>query len=207
MVVARDRTVETRESILDACDNLMERYGFRKTTMQDLAEEAGLSRRTIYLYFESKESVGLSSITRVVDSVYGEMAGAASGSGDLSGRLAEVLKIRVLSRLERVSRYANSLNELFEAVRPAYMELRHSWFERERGLIGELLMKGKETGEFDFDDALGTAEAMILATNAFIPYSLSPGEIGSPDQVRGRLDKMVGLLLVSVLANRPGKNI
>ena len=60
------RSQDTRNAILDACDHIMARYGFLKMSMDDLAREAGVAKRTIYLHFGSKEDVGLSSIGRVV---------------------------------------------------------------------------------------------------------------------------------------------
>ena len=47
---------ETREAILDAPDRLLTTRGFRSVTMDDIAGEAGVSRRTIYMYFPSKNS-------------------------------------------------------------------------------------------------------------------------------------------------------
>jgi len=73
---------ETREAILDACDRIMARYGFRKMTMDDLAKEAGVSKRTIYLYFHSKEEVGLSSIGRVVEGVRRELEAIVAAPGE-----------------------------------------------------------------------------------------------------------------------------
>ena len=64
MAISLEKT--TRDLILDAMDGLMARYGFRKTTVDDVAREARVSRRTIYLYFSSKEELGLASIERVV---------------------------------------------------------------------------------------------------------------------------------------------
>src|SRR6185295_3136508 len=55
----------TREAILDATDRLLGRLGYQKTTIDDLAREADVGRRTIYLNFQSKEEIFLSSIDRV----------------------------------------------------------------------------------------------------------------------------------------------
>jgi len=49
----------------------MARYGFRKDEHgRPSRKEAGVSKRTIYLHFSSKEDVGLSSIGRVVEAVH-----------------------------------------------------------------------------------------------------------------------------------------
>lgn len=46
-----------QNQILAAAAELIIRLGYDKTTMSDVAEEAGLSRRTIYLYFKGKEEL------------------------------------------------------------------------------------------------------------------------------------------------------
>ena len=48
---------ERQQQILDAAAAVIIRLGYDKTTMSDIAGEAGLSRRTIYLYFKGKEEL------------------------------------------------------------------------------------------------------------------------------------------------------
>ena len=50
---------ELRDVILDAMERLLARYGYKKTTMDDLAREAGIGKGTTYLHFPSKEEVAL----------------------------------------------------------------------------------------------------------------------------------------------------
>ena len=45
---------ERRQQILDAAAVII-RLGYDKSTMSDIAQEAGAGRRTVYLYFEGKE--------------------------------------------------------------------------------------------------------------------------------------------------------
>ena len=47
----------TRDRILDAAERLLARFGYKKTTMEDIAREAGLGKRTLYLHFASKEAL------------------------------------------------------------------------------------------------------------------------------------------------------
>jgi AcrR family transcriptional regulator len=186
---------ETRDAILDACDRIMARWGFRKMTMDDLAREAGISKRTIYGYFPSKVEVGLSSIGRVVDGARREMESIAGTAAPPSERLRLMLECRVMARVLAVQDYHHSLDELFEAVRPAYMARRREAFTLEAALLGRILRQGTATGDFAFDEADATAEALLLATNAFLPYSLSVRELGQPDAIQTRLRTMVDLLV------------
>ncbi len=48
---------ERQQQILDAAAAVIIRLGYDKTTMSDIAEEAGASRRTVYLYFKGKEEL------------------------------------------------------------------------------------------------------------------------------------------------------
>ena len=45
------------QQILDAAATVIIRLGYDKATMSDIAEEAGASRRTVYLYFKGKEEL------------------------------------------------------------------------------------------------------------------------------------------------------
>lgn len=48
---------ETEKKILSAAIDTFARYGFRRTTMGDVAAAAGLSRQTLYAAFASKEDL------------------------------------------------------------------------------------------------------------------------------------------------------
>ena len=48
-------TYKTQDQILTAAAEVIIRLGYDKTNMSDIAGAAGLSRRTIYLYFNGKE--------------------------------------------------------------------------------------------------------------------------------------------------------
>lgn len=196
---------DTRELILDAMDALMGRFGYRKTTMDDLAREAGISKRTIYLYFSSKEEVGLSSIGRVVETAEAEMRGIAAEGGDPQLRLERMLVERVMVRVRAVAEYRQSLDELFEAVRPAYLARRQAQFEVEQGILVGVLQEGMLAGEFQLDDAEDTARDLLFATNAYLPYSLSVRELGQIDDIETRLRRMARLLVRGLRIDREGK--
>ena len=184
---------DTREAILDAMDALMARFGYRKTTMDDLAREAGISKRTIYLYFPSKEEVALSSIGRVVQTAQARMKQIALEDGDPHRMVERMLTERVMSRIRAVEGYRQSLDELFEAVRPAYLLRRQESFEVEQEILSSALEESRQS--FRFDDAHETARDLLFATNAYLPYSLSVRELGRVKEIEGQVARLAKLLV------------
>ena len=48
---------EKREAVFEAASEVFSRYGFRRTSMNDIAEAAGISRPALYLMFDNKEDL------------------------------------------------------------------------------------------------------------------------------------------------------
>jgi AcrR family transcriptional regulator len=192
---------DTREAILDATDRIMSRYGFRKMTMDDLAQEAGVSKKTIYLHFRNKEDVGLSSIGRVVEGVQRQLQGVMEELTSPDEKLRRMLILRVVGRIESIKDYYWSLDELFAVVRPAYMARRQMYFDREAEMIAAVLEEGRQLGIFVCPRPKDAADALLLATNAFLPYSLSVRDLGEPKEIGYRLEVMVDMLLRGLVPN------
>jgi AcrR family transcriptional regulator len=56
-----------RESILDSAGTVFFRFGFRKTSMDDVAKAAEVSRQCVYGYFPSKEALFREMIVHILD--------------------------------------------------------------------------------------------------------------------------------------------
>lgn len=46
-----------REAILNAAKQRLRKYGIQKTTMQEIAKDAGIAVGTLYLYFKNKDEI------------------------------------------------------------------------------------------------------------------------------------------------------
>lgn len=61
-------TANRKQDVLNAAAKLFLQYGFDKTTVSDIAIEAGISKGAIYLHFESKDSLLEALIVREMQS-------------------------------------------------------------------------------------------------------------------------------------------
>ena len=191
-----------KDSILDATDRLLARYGYRKMTVEDIAVETGIGKGTIYLHFSSKEEVVLSHIDRIVDRLKERLTEIASSKQSAEERLRLMLLTRVLFRFDSIQHYTQSLNDLLAALRPGLLRRRAEYFEAEAQIFKEVLIAGRESGELSFDNEHATAHAMLQATNGLLPYSLSTSELGEREEVEQRTADVANLMLRGLLSRK-----
>src|SRR5687767_12683298 len=191
-----------KDSILDATDRLLSRYGYRKMTVEDIALEAGIGKGTIYLHFSSKEEVVLSHIDRIVERLKERLRQIANSDVTAAERLRLMLTTRVLFRFDSVQHYTQSLNDLLAALRPGLLARRAQYFEAEAQIFAQVLTAGREAGEFSFEDEHATAHALLQATNGLLPYSLSTTELGERDEVEQRASDVANLMLRGLLSRK-----
>jgi len=60
----RSRRQERADRILDAAAELILRWGYKKTTIDDIAKQAGVAKGTIYLHWKTREDLFLALLTR-----------------------------------------------------------------------------------------------------------------------------------------------
>lgn len=187
--------IDVREAILDATEQLLGRFGYRRMTVDDIARAADVGKGTIYLHFPSKDEVALSTIDRIVDKVVGELERIAAGSGSAAQRLRAMLLARVTVRLEAVRGYTDGLDNLLSVIRPALLERRKIWFAREARALAAMLVVGRESGEFTFANATHTADDLLAATASFLPAGLTPAELRRGKKVVEQAGRVADLLL------------
>ena len=60
----RSRRQERADRILDAAAELILRWGYKKTTIDDIARQAGVAKGTIYLHWKTREDLFMALLTR-----------------------------------------------------------------------------------------------------------------------------------------------
>jgi AcrR family transcriptional regulator len=185
----------TRDLILDAAEQLLGVLGYSKTTMDDVAKAAGVGKRTIYVYFPSKEEVTLGTIDRIVERLVARLGALAGEPRPAAGRLRDMIRERVLFRFDSVRDYSHGLDELFASLRPAYLARRQRYFDAEAGVFAGVIAAGRDAGEFDTPDPRAAAETVLLATNSLLPSALSARELGRRKDVEAKAVRIADLLL------------
>lgn len=192
------RTRTVRDAILDATDDLLRRFGYKKMTIDDLAREVGIGKGTVYLYFPSKEEIALSHIDRIIERMKTRLWDIANSGVAPEKKMKRMLIERVMFRFDSVQHYTTSLSDLFAQIRPRLLERRQRYFEEESGVFATVIRQGKDADVFTGDPE-ETARTLLIATNSLLPYSLSTQELGSRGEIEQRISKLADLLLKGII--------
>jgi AcrR family transcriptional regulator len=185
----------TRDAILDATDRLLAERGFKKMTIDDLADTVGIGKGSVYLHFDSKEEIALSHIDRIIERLKGTIDAIANGRGTPEARLRKMIVERVLYRFDSVQHYSQSLNELLASIRSRLLERRRKYFDEEASIFARVIDEGKRAGVFAVKDPMSMAQAVLDATNALLPYSLSAYELGERADLVKKTSNVADLIL------------
>ncbi len=192
------------DRILDAADRLLVRRGYRKMTVDDLARAAGIGKGTVYLSFESKADVALACIDRMSQRVLARLEAIAAMDDAPEHRLRAMLVERVMYRFDYARPHSASVDELLATIRAQLLERRRTYFLAEARVIAAVIEQGVRDGSLVAADAAIASTALVVATNALLPYSLSAQELGQRKEIQRRTEEIAQLLMRGIVAAPKG---
>ncbi len=192
--------VVRREQILQAAERLLEHYGPQKTTMADVAREAGIGVGSVYLEFPSKEAIIEALSKARHEAVLAAMRSAATKVGkSWSERLADMMLIRLEAYLDQASSGAHA-RDLFHCASPAVKNV-SVWFHQEEcALLTDLLAQAAADGEFELTNVALTAQAILRAYSSFTPPWILCTDA---DEARGLARALHEIVLRGILRRSP----
>jgi AcrR family transcriptional regulator len=138
------------DEILEAALTVFGESGFARAKIEDVARRAGVSKGTVYCYFDSKESLFREMVrAKVVASLAEAEVFVRTFDGSARGLLAELIR-RMYGRVRREQMM--QLARVVQGELPHFPELARFYFDevilRARRLIEQVLERGVASGEF-----------------------------------------------------------
>ncbi len=160
---------DKRQRILEAARKRFRYYGVRKTTMQEVARDAGVAVGTLYLYFKDKDDL-LAAVTEEYVTRHRRQAEAILAS---DAPAADKLRRYVLDRF-RASRATRAgghrpAGELLREVLRLRPDRQLEEGRMMAGYFARILRQGVETGELHTDDPERDAYVFILSLTFLFP--------------------------------------
>jgi AcrR family transcriptional regulator len=187
------------ETILQAAWRLIRHYGYGKTTIADIAAEAGVGKGTVYLYFRSKEEIMLALVDLTGERISRDLERIAAGPGSAAARLQESLLHRVMTIRDLVHRYPHG-EDVISSIKPAIVGRIERHLRRQGEILEGLLREGIASGEMAVADPGAVAQLLAgLFELLTPPYYRFPSRGGLE-----RFARQLTELLLRGLATRDG---
>src|SRR4051812_7690120 len=97
MVIAERGRDQKTKQLLEAARRCFLLHGYRRTSIDDVAREAGVAKGTVYLYFRSKEEMFRAVSAGIIRKYLEEAERAADAPGTVEERLAAALEAKILT--------------------------------------------------------------------------------------------------------------
>ncbi|MDG5800495.1 TetR/AcrR family transcriptional regulator [Marinilabiliaceae bacterium ANBcel2] len=96
----------TRNTILEASRDLFARFGYKKTTMEDIANALRKGKSSLYYYFKNKEEIFMAVVQMESDMLYSKLQEVVNSSKDADDKLREyvVVRMNTIASLENYQR-------------------------------------------------------------------------------------------------------
>jgi AcrR family transcriptional regulator len=143
-------TLDKRTIILESAFKVFLAYGFRRTTMADIADAAGISRPALYLEFKNKADIYRAGFLAMLERTFRGVDEALEGDTPLCERLLAALNVGVVAPLRRLQQSPHGA-ELFEVKQEIAGDLGQDWNAVMEASLIRALARAAANGQIDLD--------------------------------------------------------
>ena len=193
--VLRKQQEDIKEIILNVARNIFSKFGFKKTTMDEIAQAAMKAKSSIYYYFKSKEEIFEAVVEKEGSIMYEELKKIINSNADSQTKLRKY----ILTRMKLIDHLAN----LYDAIKDDYLnhftfiqKYRKKYDEFEISMIMQMLQQGIYNKEFKINNNIETiAYAISTALKGLeIPFFLE----NKYAEIEKRLDSLLDILFYGI---------
>lgn len=185
---------DKRDAILQSAWKLIRHYGYNKTTIEDIAQGAGVGKGTVYLHFRSKSEIMLALTDLTNQRIFDEIEDIAKGDAPPAQRLRMCLLYRVMTLFDIVKRYPHS-QDVIARLLPEIVPRLEGYVRRHGELLGGIVAEGAASGEFSVTDPEATGKLLADLFELLTPPHY---RFGSRKELERFTDGIIDLALAGI---------
>jgi len=192
---ARYTEAETRALILKAADELINKYGFRKTTIADIAKACGFSPANVHKFFGNKAAIKRAIAAQLMEDMYDGAARAIDTTEGAEQKLRTMIKTVHEITLFHFNQKTNAMEGFALAAEEKWPEIQN-YRMKLLAKLKDILRTGHESGEFKITDIERTANGIHMALFRLFHPQMVIENIDEPDS--GDAEILTEVLLSAV---------
>ena len=176
-----------RETILKIAQEIFSKYGYKKTTLDDIANAVRKGKSSLYYYFKSKEDLFQAVIMKEVELLAKELDKVVNRNTDPIDKLRDYMMTKI-NTFRNLANFYNALENDVTAI--GFIEdIKNRYEQDEIRLIKRILIEGVRKNEFEIYDFNLAAIGITMALKG-LEMPLSSGTYGNMN-----LDRSVDIIL------------
>lgn len=181
----------TKEQIIKVARQVFAKFGFQKTTVNEIARAVHKAKGSVYYYFKNKEELFQSVVEKEFQTLRTELIKAINAGENAKEKLTNYIKVRMKT--------LNEFSNMYDALKNDYLsymsfieQIREKYDNEEIVLVKSILTNGVLNNEFDIEDEEQTAIVIVTALKGLeLPIFINSKYI----ELKQRLDFMISVLI------------
>lgn len=186
---------EYRKKIVITAGQIFSRYGFKKTTMDEIAHALKMGKSSIYYYFDSKEDIFESVVLYEANTLRNELTTAIKSVESPIDKLRNYVNVR-MKAFEKLSNYYNAIFDKNLDHFDFIEQVRVKYDREELAILRLILFDGARKKVFNVENSEYTAMAVQTTLKGLeVPLFWQKREMNIED----RLEAILHVLFYGIL--------
>ncbi len=198
-----ERGKKFRKEVIKVARDIFRKYGYTRTTMEDIAKALNKGKSTLYYYFRSKEDIFAALIEEEGNKIQNGLLQVINRKGDTR----TLLRSYILKRMD----YSNKVARYYDDVKDEYLNVYHvidkyrkRFDEFEIMALKNILLRGIQSGEvrISIDELDAVAYGLASAIKGLeIPFFIE----SKYAYFKERINILLEILFCGILKDCPYK--
>jgi AcrR family transcriptional regulator len=203
-----------QSEILNAACEVFAKHGYRKASMKDIAETAGVSKSVLFKYFETKENLYVRIFRLATDGILAADANARLASApdaDVFERMRNSVRerLKLFEQYPWVFRFSYSAafdpDPFVQGMVQTELQKTHASFSERNRQAGEGILPEYRALRNDIPPE-AARKLIFWVSQGFLEEKLQSGET-EPNALWQEYDRWIGILELLLRAEKPGSEL
>ncbi|MCU4176509.1 TetR/AcrR family transcriptional regulator [Carboxylicivirga sp. N1Y90] len=185
-----------RNTIIEAARELFAKFGYKKTTMEDIAQALRKGKSSLYYYFKNKEEIFQAVIEMEEELLFSKLHKVVDSENDAKSKLREY----IITRMETIHQLENYLKALKDDMLGGYEffgRLKTKGEKEEAKLLIQILEEGTADNTFQVKNVPMAAVAFATALKGLeVPLFKSQNNF---DDFKVQIENILNILFYGLI--------
>jgi AcrR family transcriptional regulator len=183
-----------RDQIVEAAREVFAKYGYRKTTIEDIASAVYKAKSSVYHYFSGKDEIFRAVVEQEASQLIQSLCKAVDNEKTPVKKFRTLFKF-LCEKLEETTNYFHLLKDEWYEVFNFTNEVKKNYENVITDMIISIFNEGNRQGVFNVDDPERKAKVIQVALFGF----LMPVGILDPGEVSASIDPFLDVVLFGIM--------